>query len=82
MNEYGKTKNLMEILQELVHYFNSTSLDKVELKITNIPKSSLGAFSMAFQAKQRIILSGDIENSKMPVSKVYLNGGTVELESV
>jgi hypothetical protein len=80
MSEYGKEKSLNEILQDLVTYCNLKSNSPVELKLI-VPKNILGAYSLSMTPNPKITLFGSIDNPKMTIGKVYLNGGTVELES-
>jgi hypothetical protein len=80
MSEYGEQKGLQEILQDLVTYCQANTGGDVNLKL-HLPKSVLGQFSMSFQPTPKITLSGEPGNSIFSLSKIYLNGGTVELES-
>ena len=80
MSGYGKIKSLEEILQELVTYCACNTGEKIELKV-HLPKSILGKFSQSYTPIPKMVLSGDSDNSVMNIGKIYLQNGTVELES-
>ncbi len=80
MSEYGQTKSLNEILQDLVSYCKANTGMDVELKL-HLPRTVLGSYSKIAQPKEKIVLSGETSNPDFTLRKVYLNGGTVELSS-
>lgn len=73
MSEYGKEKDLGEILQELINYCALTGSYNPNIMIA-LPENTLNAFSSKLYPKERI--GSFLGNEK--IIKLYLVGGTVE----
>jgi hypothetical protein len=71
MNEYGKQKDLTEILQELVNYCANNTAHKVELQL-KLPKTIFMQLSLSYRQKEAIPLGANL-------TKLHLNGGAVEI---
>lgn len=81
-NEYGHQESLEEILQKLVTYCSNEMLGEVTLKLA-LPEKVLENYSRVLAPIERFKLATDPISAdaitQVRISKVYLNGGTVEL---
>lgn len=77
-------KGLTEILQDLVDLARATSVQDVELKLA-LPEATIKAFSKRLQSIERVkpgYALDETDRKSDLIGKVWLVGGTVELESL
>lgn len=84
MSEYGQQMSLEEILQSLVAYCCSQTVEDVNIKIA-LPKNVIHKFSSLYKLKsiedktngEKLDMT-QFQISPINISKLYLTGGTVE----
>lgn len=81
MSEYGETKSLQEILEELALYCAVNMADPNGIRVI-IPKKALEAFSRSFAAKERIVLTGDAPKSNSTITAVWNSSGCVRIHTL
>jgi hypothetical protein len=83
MSEYGETKSLQEILEELAVHCQMVSLGTPTIKVI-LPRAVIDNFSSTFCAKQRFIPTNEAPANGIPekslvIKSLVLSAGRVEL---
>ena len=79
--QYGKAKELQEILEELAIFCGMSMANPDNVRVI-LPRKVIDAFSLSMYAKERVVIPNTLPLVSLPTLKMYCCEGNIYLHSL